>query len=696
MRRKHWLGKVIGLIIIVLGLAACQSEEAEPLPTLANATDLAGTLGVPPQDVLEVTLTAKVPTTAPSPTATREPSLTPLPSATSTEAPTNTPLATAIATSFFANPAPNRILFTSNLEGTTDLWAMNLDGTRPNPIFVDANSSVLSASCDPQGRALMFVSDVTGDREIYLLDYATTTYRPLTDTDGENYSPVWSPAGDKVAFVSTRNGNADIYIMDNGGGNIQQVTDSPNEEMWPSWSADGESIWYSAYVDNNWDVYVHTITENTQTDFTQSPDKNEQQPILSPDERYIAYVDVVTLAEGEAQGIYLLDIATQEQTLLNVNDRPAEQPVWLSPTTLLASSNLAADSIGIMQIDIPTNEHTILTPLNAVHRAAQPCFIPEDSPAEFPLVVTNILPTPTVAPTLTPESLPTETPVPTVGPDENTSAFTAVDEINNNWFVSSETWVSGELAAIAPPVPGNAPLQAFLIDNLLNLVWNDSAGAHVLSMAIEPYQGALEVTLIGYTINDFPGDLSLLADYDVRMREQILLNSIRFGEYHLDSVEITAVNITFVFEVPILLIDPATTSQYTASTASTSANWLISTERWTTFELSQLFTASVQSPTSVDFVEENIRYTWADENNAHVLIVQFLEENGDFNVTPISYEIDGNPANVEAARDYVFIIREGILLHSLPPGQFQLTRISFSDITIEMNFLIPPDFSSVP
>ncbi len=694
MRRTHWLGLVIGFIIISLSLGACQSEEAEPLPTLADATELAGTIGIPPQDVLEVTLTARIPTTAPSATATRQPSETPVPTATSTATPTNTPPATPTITPVFENPAFNRILFTSNLGGTSDIWGMNLDGTNPNPIFVDARSSASDASCDPQGRALMFVSDFTGDREIYLLDYATTTFRPLTDTDGENYAPVWSPAGDKVAFVSTRNGNADIYVMDNGGGNIEQITDSPAEEMWPSWSADGETIWFSAYTNENWDIYAHDVAKHTQMPITQSPEANEQQAVLSPDGQYVAYVDTITLEAGEAQGVYVLDVNSGDRTLINANDRPAEQPIWLTSTTLLVSTNLAADSIGVMQIDIPSNESTILTPLNAIHRAAHPCFIPEELMSNFPIVSTNIIPTATLAPTLTP--IPTEGPPPTEAPTPNVSAFIPVDRIDNDWFTSSETWVSGELAAIAPPVPGGAPIQAFLIDNLLNLVWNDTAGSHVLSMAIEPYQGALEVTLIGYTINDFPGDLSLLADYDIQMREQILLNSIRFGDYHLDSVEITAVNITFVFEVPILLINPNTASQYTATLAPTDANWLISTERWTTFELSQLFTASVESPTSVDFVEENIRYTWADENNAHVLIAQFLEDNGNFSVVPISYEIDGNPANVDEANDYITIIRGGILLHSLPPGQFQLTRISFSDITLEMNFLIPPDFNAVP
>ena len=706
MWRNHWLWAFITILGLSVLLTACKSEEPEPLPTLADPTLVAGTVGVLPPEAVEATLTARVPTAAPSPTDTvmptdtLPPSDTPLPSATFTDEPTSTASVTPSITPIFANPQPNRILFASDMGGSPDIWVMNIDGSDLSPVYFDFVSNESAPTCDPQGRAVVFVSDRSGDREIYLIDYAALTPRPLTDTNGENFDPVWSPAGDKIAFVSTRNGNADIFVMDNGGGNIQQLTSSSTDEQYPSWSPDGQTVWYSSNHDGNFDIYRYSFATNTNAPFTLTPRQNETQPVISPDGQIMAFVDETTFGDANTQAVYTADVTTGERTLIASSDRPIVQPVWQDFATLLVAADLGADGVGILQVDVTNNEITVLTPLNAIHSGAQACFMPDAVVASLPdIPTTTPAPTDTPLPSETPLPSPTPSrtprPLPTQAPIVNGSAFVPVTEIGEDWFVSSETWVSAEMAAIAPAVPSSAPLQAFLVDNLLNLVWNDNAGRHVLSMAIEPYQGALEVTLIGYTINDFPGDLALLEGYDVKMREQILLNSIRFGEYHLDDVEITAANITFIFEVPILPVQPPF-SQYRPTNNSASGNWLISTEHWTPFELGQLFSVSVNSTTGVDFVNGNVRYTWADATSSHILIVQFFENDGDFGVVPVSYAINGNPANADAANDFLFIIREGILLHSLPPGQFQLTRISFSDSTMEMNFLIPPDFSGTP
>ena len=706
MRRNYWLWAFISILGISVVLTACQTEEPAPLPTLADPTLIAATVGVLPPEAIDATLTARVPTTAPSPTETIVPtdtlfpSDTSLPSVTFTDEPSATVSPTPSITPVFDNPKPNRIIFSSDLEKSADIWVMNADGKNPHPVYFEFSSTESTPTCDPQGRSLIFVSDKEGDREIYFLDYVASTPRPLTDTNGENFSPVWSPEGDKVAFVSTRNGNADIFVMDNGGGNVQQLTSSAADELYPSWSPDGQTVWYSANQDGNFDIYRYSFATNTNAPFTLTPRQNETQPTISLDGKTMAFVDETTFGDLNSQAVYIADVATGERTLIAAGDRPIVQPVWQDFATLLVTADLGEDGVGILQVNLSNNEITVLTPLNAIHREAQSCFMPEAVVANLPDIPTTTPapsdtppPSETPLPSLTPSRTPR--PIPTQAPVVNGSAFVPVTESGEDWFISSETWVSLEMAAIAPAVPGSAPLQAFLVDNLLNLVWNDAAGRHVLSMAIEPLQGALEVTLIGYTVNDFPGDLTLLEDYDIRMREQILLNSIRFGEYHLASVEITAVNITFVFEVPILPVQPPF-SQYRPTNNAASTNWLISTERWTPFELARLFSVSVESPAGVDFVDGNIHYTWADENNAHILLVQFLERDGDFSVIPISYAVNGNPANADTANDFLFIIREGILLHSLPPGQFRLSRISFSDATMEMNFLIPPDFSGTP
>jgi dipeptidyl aminopeptidase/acylaminoacyl peptidase len=64
----------------------------------------------------------------------------------------------------------------------------------------------------------------------------------LTHDQGLSEGPTWSPDGDQLAFVSNRSGNFDIYVRRLEGGTDVNVTNHAAEDFQPALSPDGNSI----------------------------------------------------------------------------------------------------------------------------------------------------------------------------------------------------------------------------------------------------------------------------------------------------------------------------------------------------------------------------------------------------------------------------------------------------------------------
>ena len=100
----------------------------------------------------------------------------------------------------------------------------------------------LVIGCGSGVSKIVFVSEVDGDAEIYVIDPESGLAEPLTDNRSQDINPVWSPDGQRIAFASDRTGNFEVYVMDADGGNVQQLTDNPMEDFEPVWSPDGEQL----------------------------------------------------------------------------------------------------------------------------------------------------------------------------------------------------------------------------------------------------------------------------------------------------------------------------------------------------------------------------------------------------------------------------------------------------------------------
>lgn len=91
---------------------------------------------------------------------------------------------------------------------------------------------------------VIYVSDETGNAEIYLVSVDGGQRYNLTNDGADDYAPVWSSDNQWIAYVRETNGLPQIFMMDSTGANKYQLTQCSYGCYQPSFSPDGMQILY--------------------------------------------------------------------------------------------------------------------------------------------------------------------------------------------------------------------------------------------------------------------------------------------------------------------------------------------------------------------------------------------------------------------------------------------------------------------
>ena len=131
----------------------------------------------------------------------------------------------------------------------SNIWRLDRSGAagrqHPPTKLISSTRQDHSPQFSPDGKRIVFVSDRSGNEEIWVSESDGSQPVQLTFFDGPvNGTPRWSPDGQQIVFDARPAGNSDIYVISAEGGKPHPLVEEPSHDVMPSWSRDGSSIYF--------------------------------------------------------------------------------------------------------------------------------------------------------------------------------------------------------------------------------------------------------------------------------------------------------------------------------------------------------------------------------------------------------------------------------------------------------------------
>ncbi len=223
--------------------------------------------------------------------------------------------------------------------GNTAIFVAEAAGkSKPRRITAaaDGDAAERKLAWSPDSRQLAFVSNASGQSQLYLADLTRPSAPPrrLTDLNGAIDEPRWSPDGTRLAFLLIENAPREagplaamepqtgeieehpfeqrIAVLDLEGKNLRQVSPADLYVYEFDWSPDGKSMALIAAHgsgDNNWwiaQLYTMPVATGQITSLLK-PAMQMADALWSPDGKSIAFIGGLMSDQGVVGGdVYLL------------------------------------------------------------------------------------------------------------------------------------------------------------------------------------------------------------------------------------------------------------------------------------------------------------------------------------------------------------------------------------------------------
>jgi tricorn protease len=155
----------------------------------------------------------------------------------------------------------------------------------------------------PDGRKLAYISDESGDQEVWVFDLASGAKKMVSKHPSEKGGITWSANSQKLAFTADNK----IFEVDVAGGPQRQLAlNEAGGFAISQYSADGNWLLYSRSDDEqNSDVYMYDIRAKKEFNVTKSP-WTERAAALTPDGKTVVFSST---RDGTTNQLYAVTLA---------------------------------------------------------------------------------------------------------------------------------------------------------------------------------------------------------------------------------------------------------------------------------------------------------------------------------------------------------------------------------------------------
>jgi len=152
------------------------------------------------------------------------------------------------------SPDGKLLAFSAQREGRDILYVMDVEKKQTIKRFDVGLEWVTSPSWSPDGKQIVVSGTSSGLTDLWVIDYATSALRRLTNDKNGDLQPAWSPDGQQIAFTTERGDSTDldmlrlgewrVAVYDFRTGGIQVIHGQGGHNLNPQWSPDGKTIAY--------------------------------------------------------------------------------------------------------------------------------------------------------------------------------------------------------------------------------------------------------------------------------------------------------------------------------------------------------------------------------------------------------------------------------------------------------------------
>jgi tricorn protease len=279
------------------------------------------------------------------------------------------------------------------------------EGNARRPSRVSAGNLIETVGLSPKGERAVFVA--RGD--VFTAPIEKGPTRNLTDSSGAHDKwASWSPDGLQIAFISDKTGEEEIYVIAQDGSKpAEQLTNGGTAMRYsPEWAPDGKRI---AFSDKDGKLYILTLADRKVTEIADTTRGQIRDYVWSPRGNFLAF----TMANQNQFGsVHIWSAADGQVRRVTDENFNANSPAWDSQGNYLyyLSDREFAPQLSGIEFNFATNRQTYIYAM-ALRKDVKHPFPPESD--EVTISKTDDGPKPAASPAASPATSPAEKPAET-------------------------------------------------------------------------------------------------------------------------------------------------------------------------------------------------------------------------------------------------------------------------------------------
>ncbi len=220
-----------------------------------------------------------------------------------------------------------RIYFVSDRTGNKEIWSMDYDGSNQKQVTFFKSISIMP-SVSPDGSRLAFTTFAKGQPRIMLWSTETNRQLPFYNQAASlNETATFTPDSKQIYYSSSASGYAQIYVANLDGTNFRRISNSRAIEVEPKVNPKtGNELVFVSGRSGPQQIF-RMNTDGADVERLTNGEGEAANPSWHPDGQHLLYAWTRGYATG-AFNIFLMDASTRQFDQLTFGAGKNENPNW--------------------------------------------------------------------------------------------------------------------------------------------------------------------------------------------------------------------------------------------------------------------------------------------------------------------------------------------------------------------------------